>query len=217
MAVLRRVSDDEPRPIRQLNPEVPDWLEAIVERLHAKDPADRFASASELADLLGHCLAYVQEPLTVLLAAELIPRRPRLVRAAGGAVRWRSGFLAWPLVLGLAFAYPIVAVPRRVTPSSRPPGPRWPPPNPTRVPTSGPRGVADETDDPFREAWERARRIEADLYRPADPPVKIRSPRCPGPGRWGRFLERELAPGRDAAPALRAVPPVPDPMTIDRR
>ena len=67
MAVLRRVSDDVPRPIREINPEVPDWLEAIVERLHAKDPADRFASASELADLLGQCLAHVQEPLTVAL------------------------------------------------------------------------------------------------------------------------------------------------------
>ena len=32
MAVLRRVSDDTPRPIRELDPEVPDWLEAIVAR-----------------------------------------------------------------------------------------------------------------------------------------------------------------------------------------
>ena len=62
MAVLRRVSDDTPRPIRELNPEVPDWLEAIVMKLHAKDPADRFQTASEVALLLGRCLAYLREP-----------------------------------------------------------------------------------------------------------------------------------------------------------
>src|SRR5205823_5315795 len=62
MAVLRRVSDDTPRPIRALNPEVPDWLEAIVMRLHAKDPAERFQTSSEVALLLGRCLAYLREP-----------------------------------------------------------------------------------------------------------------------------------------------------------
>ena len=31
LAVLRRVSDDEPRPLRQINPEIPEWLEAIIE------------------------------------------------------------------------------------------------------------------------------------------------------------------------------------------
>ena len=98
VAVLRRVSDDVPRPIRQLNPEVPDWLELIVERLHAKDPADRFASAAELADLLGHCLAHVQEPLTVALDAELIPRkakvppgRGRRLRRVRSGCRWERG------------------------------------------------------------------------------------------------------------------------------
>src|SRR5262249_25374539 len=44
------------------NPEIPDWLEAIVARLHAKDPAARFQSASEVALLLGRCLAYLREP-----------------------------------------------------------------------------------------------------------------------------------------------------------
>src|SRR5947208_7385153 len=47
MAVLRRVSDDTPRSVKELNPEIPDWLVAIVDKLHAKDPADRFQSANE--------------------------------------------------------------------------------------------------------------------------------------------------------------------------
>src|SRR5262249_7910209 len=67
MAVLRRVAEDEPRPIREVNPEIPGWLAAIVARLHAKEPAERFATAAEVAELLGGCLAHVQQPATVPL------------------------------------------------------------------------------------------------------------------------------------------------------
>lgn len=62
MAVLRRVSDDEPRPIVEINPEIPGWLAAIVAKLHAKDPEWRFQSAADLAELLGRCLAYLENP-----------------------------------------------------------------------------------------------------------------------------------------------------------
>ena len=37
---------------REINPEIPEWLCAIVSRLMAKRPEDRFSSASELAELL---------------------------------------------------------------------------------------------------------------------------------------------------------------------
>jgi serine/threonine protein kinase len=63
LAVLRRVSDDEPRPLRAINPDVPAWLEAIIARLMAKDPSRRFQTATEVADLLSRCLAHVQQPL----------------------------------------------------------------------------------------------------------------------------------------------------------
>src|SRR5436305_2249093 len=47
LAVLRRVSDETPRPIRELNPDIPEWLAEIVARLHANDPDQRFQSADE--------------------------------------------------------------------------------------------------------------------------------------------------------------------------
>ena len=62
MAVLRRVCEDRPRPLRDLNPDVPDWLEGIVAKLLAKEPADRFRSADEVAGLLERCLAHLQQP-----------------------------------------------------------------------------------------------------------------------------------------------------------
>jgi serine/threonine-protein kinase len=62
MAVLKKVCDESPRPIRELNPEIPDWLAAIVDKLMAKDPKDRFQSAQEVASLLGQHLAHMQQP-----------------------------------------------------------------------------------------------------------------------------------------------------------
>ncbi len=62
MAVLKRVCEETPGPIREANPEIPDWLVAIIEKLHAKDPAERFSSATEVAEVLGRHLAHVQHP-----------------------------------------------------------------------------------------------------------------------------------------------------------
>jgi serine/threonine-protein kinase len=205
VAVVRRVSDDEPRPIRELNPEIPAWLEAIVERLHAKDPADRFASASELADLLGRCLAFVQEPLTALLPSGLIPAKAR--SAARDRDRRRrieaASFLVVPVALGLTFAYSMGWLPRpgaAEKPSARPAAAAHA--AAVAAPSlRSPRLETDETDDPFRAAWERARTIEDDLHRPADPADadRISAIARDLSDRAGR-LERELAPGRNADP-----------------
>ncbi|HVC94196.1 MAG TPA: protein kinase [Pirellulales bacterium] len=62
VAVLRRLCDETPRPIRDVNPDIPDWFAEIVERLHEKQPAGRFQTAEELADLLGRHLAHLQQP-----------------------------------------------------------------------------------------------------------------------------------------------------------
>ena len=49
LEVLRRVQVEEPIPPVRLNPEVPPALEGVCLRALAKKPADRYASASELA------------------------------------------------------------------------------------------------------------------------------------------------------------------------
>jgi tetratricopeptide (TPR) repeat protein len=60
VAVLRRVSDLPHRPAAEMNPELPQWLAQIIDGLMAKEPAGRYQSAAEVADLLGHRLAEVQ-------------------------------------------------------------------------------------------------------------------------------------------------------------
>jgi serine/threonine protein kinase len=96
LAVLRRVCDDAPRSLREQNPEVPAWLEAVVARLLAKDPSRRFQTAAEVAELLGRCLAHVQQPLTSPLpeglGQNLTARRPsRMTRRSGAIVAVVAG------------------------------------------------------------------------------------------------------------------------------
>src|SRR5262249_28683156 len=88
VAVLRRVCDEAPRPIREVNPDIPDWLAALVAKLHAKAPEDRFQSAAEAADLLGRHPAHLPQPhlaprpRAVETAAPARPRRTTLPLAA---------------------------------------------------------------------------------------------------------------------------------------
>jgi serine/threonine protein kinase len=70
-AVLRRITDDTPRSIREINSSVPQWLDRIVMKLLAKSPEDRYASALEVCLLLERCLAHVQQPTAVELPVEL--------------------------------------------------------------------------------------------------------------------------------------------------
>lgn len=55
VAVLMRVCEDTPRPLDDVIPETPDWLQSIIFRLLEKNREDRFQSAQEVADLLARC------------------------------------------------------------------------------------------------------------------------------------------------------------------
>lgn len=63
LGILRKITDTEPAPIREINPAIPEWLEGLVEKLMAKRIEDRFQSAAEVATIFEACLAHVQEPL----------------------------------------------------------------------------------------------------------------------------------------------------------
>jgi serine/threonine protein kinase/tetratricopeptide (TPR) repeat protein len=96
MAVLKRVCEDTPRPIREVNPDIPEWLSDIIAKLHAKEPADRFQSATQVAELLSQHLAHLQQPAVVplpsrvadnkVLAALRTPTKP----AVKALRKWRK-------------------------------------------------------------------------------------------------------------------------------
>jgi hypothetical protein len=76
-AVLMRVIEDTPRPIREINEEIPEWLCDIVSKLHAKKRDERFQSAKEVAELLGQHLAHLQQPGSVPLPAPVTVPAPQ--------------------------------------------------------------------------------------------------------------------------------------------
>lgn len=45
---MRKIIDEVPTPIRELSPETPAWMVALVEQLMAKKKEDRFATAKEV-------------------------------------------------------------------------------------------------------------------------------------------------------------------------
>jgi hypothetical protein len=91
VAVIKRVCDETPRPIREVNPDIPRPLCQLIERLHAKKPADRPASAKEVADLLTQLLANLSEPRTQRSGVS----GPRSA-AHSAALRARLGRHKWP-------------------------------------------------------------------------------------------------------------------------
>ena len=54
--ILRKIAQEEPTPPRKLNPTVPRDLETILLKAMAKEPAERYATARELADELRRFL-----------------------------------------------------------------------------------------------------------------------------------------------------------------
>jgi serine/threonine-protein kinase len=109
MAVLRRVCEEPARPVRELNADIPLWLAALIDKLHAKVPADRIQTAAEVADLLERCLAHVQQPDTIPLPAlvaharlpTLSKRRTRwLITLVGLAVFGVAAVVCWRPIAG---------------------------------------------------------------------------------------------------------------------
>jgi WD40 repeat protein/tRNA A-37 threonylcarbamoyl transferase component Bud32 len=109
LGVLRRVSEESPPPVQQVNSEIPTWLAAIIEKLHRRDPAERFQSAAEVAELLGRHLAHLQQPGAVPAPGTL--RLPAVRRA--GLRRWAVAAAALLLAcagLGLSDATGVTRV-----------------------------------------------------------------------------------------------------------
>src|SRR2546422_6381176 len=117
-SILMKQATATPVPIRQLRSDVPPALAAVIERLLAKDPAERFQTAEQVSRAL----------------VEALPA------AAGERVRVRGSAVAIRSLVGvgvagcLAFAAFVAGAPgASVEPLSRPPPLAPPPPAPANV------------------------------------------------------------------------------------
>jgi hypothetical protein len=61
MAVLHRICHDRHRAVREINPEVPEQVASVIDRLLDKRPSRRPASAAEVQQTLARLLSDVQQ------------------------------------------------------------------------------------------------------------------------------------------------------------
>jgi eukaryotic-like serine/threonine-protein kinase len=106
LAILKQIAEVKHRPLRELNPDVPEWLTEMVDDLLAKKPADRYQSASDLAEVLEFHWAHMRNSLAELPAVcveELKQRskRNRTIFAAVGAALLALGLIAGMFLPGL--------------------------------------------------------------------------------------------------------------------
>ena len=133
-AVIKRVTEDTPRPIAEVNPEIPAWLIEVVQRLLEKQPDQRFQTAAEVAEVLAGHLAGVQHPLAGgRRPSPEPPARGGSVPAASAAPArsWSLRILVWlaivliamvlivPCLVGVGLLVPMLARQKAVTKAQR--------------------------------------------------------------------------------------------------
>jgi serine/threonine protein kinase/tetratricopeptide (TPR) repeat protein len=96
--ILRQIAFDEPAPMRKLNPLIPQELETIIVKAISRNPADRYATAQELADDLRRHLE----------DRAILARRPGPVRRL---VKWslRHKAVVWSAATATAAAILVLA------------------------------------------------------------------------------------------------------------
>ncbi|MGB7324232.1 MAG: hypothetical protein WBD31_05135, partial [Rubripirellula sp.] len=112
MGVLNRIGNDQPRSLRSINADIPEWLEQIVMKLLAKPRDDRFQTASEVAELLEDCLAHVQQPTTTPLP-DAVAKLAKSIGSDGSTTPAESlGDFRYPpigkLIATAAFAFSLI-------------------------------------------------------------------------------------------------------------
>ena len=118
LAVLRRVADDTPPLLHTVNPEAPAWLSDIIDKLLAKNPADRYQTAAEVAEdfaaelARAHALSPLDVPAEVCAGAgagsrTVTTRARRQICWKGVAFRtmpWVGGALLGAMLLWLVWS-----------------------------------------------------------------------------------------------------------------
>jgi tetratricopeptide (TPR) repeat protein len=109
--LLRQIAQEEPRPLRRLNPAVPVELETVVLKAMAREPAARYATAGELADDLRRFLE--DQPIRAVRPGLAARGRRWLRRHRGLAAA--AGVIAMLALAGLLVATVLVWREQRLT------------------------------------------------------------------------------------------------------
>jgi tetratricopeptide (TPR) repeat protein len=97
--LLRQIAFEEPRPPRRVNQAIPVELETVVLKVMAKNPAERYPTAQELADdlmrFLHHEPIRAKRPSLVQRARKWARRHPAAVRASAAVLLVLAASLGW--------------------------------------------------------------------------------------------------------------------------
>jgi WD40 repeat protein len=96
LAVLKRLTEAQPQPLRERNPDLPEWFVNIVDKLLAKDRKDRFQSAREVASTFEHFWTLLRSSDEVICPKKRAANlwKPVVLGVAAGAVTLLLGAAA---------------------------------------------------------------------------------------------------------------------------
>ncbi|MCL4820471.1 MAG: serine/threonine protein kinase [Vicinamibacteria bacterium] len=138
-ALLFKIIAEEPPPLRDDDPEIPDELEAIVRKALAKSPADRYANGQEMSDALRAVASAGSLPTLKAAAPGATPATRVLPATAPGAstavTEAPTAQTDAPTVVGAAptLGRPVASPPPPPPAAVRRPAPPAVPPPPPRA------------------------------------------------------------------------------------
>ena len=182
MGVLRRICDDRPRPVREINPDISQWLADVIDRLLAKQPADRFQTADELAELLGRYLAHLQQPMR--------SPRPALRRMRRTVSKRRVAAFAVAIASMLALSPGAVMIWRSLEERAEAPRPDPATSKPTAVEPEFGLSEWNRFEQELHAARQQADELEANLRRSADDAPRTLDPLAEASAELDRLEQR---------------------------
>jgi tetratricopeptide (TPR) repeat protein len=101
--LLRQIADDEPKPLRDINPRIPDDLQTIVLKAIEKEVVDRYGTAQQMRNDL---LAFLQHRPIIARRATLAHRVTKWLRRHRRiALATTAILLSWTLALGTGIGW----------------------------------------------------------------------------------------------------------------
>jgi WD40 repeat protein len=104
LAIMKQIAEVKHRPLRELNPDIPEWFASTIDHLLEKKPENRIQSAAHLSELLDYEWALLRTTTEDVPVVCQIEQRKRARRHRNIAIGIGAAFLSLGLLFGAFFA-----------------------------------------------------------------------------------------------------------------